>query len=368
LTTFYHRQLRAAVEARYLAGSAAMERHQALAAYFAMQPWLLGPGAWNWRKVDEEVVQREGADDRAGAEQALSDLATALETTPWLQATDPDGIDLLVDALDDRLWLGGYWRVGERLFRLQLAARRALGDRDSEGAALNNLAGLAESRGELEAAQTSYEQALAIAREVGDRRGEGAALNNLADLAQSRGELEAAQTSYEQALAVLREVGDRRGEGTTLNNLGGLALKLGQPPEAVGEYYEQALAIRREVGDRAGEGTTLHNLGILAAYRGHPRKAREYFEQALAIRREVGDRAGEGITLEVLGGIADRVDDYEQAVRYTEQAVAIFEEIGAEEDAHSARRHLAGQVERRDRDAGTPPGGTQRRRWWPFGR
>jgi hypothetical protein len=76
---FYHRQLRLAVEARYLTGAAEAERRQALAAYFATQSWQLGPYKWNWRKVRELVTQQEQAGDRLGAEETLADLATMLE-------------------------------------------------------------------------------------------------------------------------------------------------------------------------------------------------------------------------------------------------------------------------------------------------
>jgi tetratricopeptide (TPR) repeat protein len=87
---------------------------------------------------------------------------------------------------------------------------------------------------------------LAIRRAVGDRAGEGTTLNNLGRLADDLGRKEEAARYYEQALAIRREVGDRAGEGTTLNNLGSLADALGRPEEAA-RYYEQALAIFDEI-------------------------------------------------------------------------------------------------------------------------
>jgi tetratricopeptide (TPR) repeat protein len=380
LVTFFHRQLREVVEARYLAGAAGVERHRALAAYFAGQPWLLGPKQWNWRKANEEVGQREGADDRSGAEQALEDLAAELEATPSLPADDPVGIVTLVYTLLDRLGTGSYWRVGERLHQQQLVAWRALSDRSGEGTTLSNLGWFAHHLGQMKEARRYYEQALTIEREVGDRRGEAITLHNLGQLASDLGQMEEAQRYYEQALAIFEEVGDRRSEGITLGNLGQLASDLGQPEEArhyydqslaikrqVGDlsdeavalnslgtlayaleqpeearrYYERAVAIAREVGDRAGEGTMLHNLGALAKHLGQPEEARRYYEQALAIEREVGDRGGEGITLGNLATLADDVGLLEEARRYYEQALAIFEEVGVEEDARSVRANLA---------------------------
>lgn len=84
LITFYHRQLHAVVRARYLAGSElasppALARHQALATYFADQPWQLGPQVWNWRKLRELVTQQEQSGYWDRAEQTLADLASELE-------------------------------------------------------------------------------------------------------------------------------------------------------------------------------------------------------------------------------------------------------------------------------------------------
>jgi tetratricopeptide (TPR) repeat protein len=367
LFTFYHRQLRAAVEARYLAGADRAVRHQALADYFAGQPWRLGPAQWNWRKAVELVAQQEGAGSRTAAEQVLARLADELEQAPAIQADDPVGIARLIDALRDQIFTGGYWRVGERLYALQLAAVRArgdtagegrtltrlgasardlgrpeeaahylgqalalareVGDRAGEATTLNTLGNMAGGLSRWEEAARYYEQALAIFREVGDRAGEGNALSNLGTPAAGLGRREEAVRYREQALALAREVGDRAGEGITLNNLGTLADSLGRPEQAA-RYYEQALVITREVGNRGAEGTILSNLGNLVYTRGRPEEAVRYYEQALAIRREVGDRAGEGITLNNLGLVVNNLGRYEEAVRYYEQALPIIAEVG----------------------------------------
>jgi tetratricopeptide (TPR) repeat protein len=198
LLTFYHQQLRAAVEARYLAGPGRVERHRALADYFVEQPWQFGPGQWNWRKVDEVVTQQERAEDRAGAEQLLSDFAAELEHTSGIPADDPQGISALVEALQDRLSTGSYWSIGERFYLLQLAARRAVGNRAGEGETLSNLGTMASFQGRHAEATGYYEQALAIRREIGDRAGEGVTLDNLAAVEQALGQRDAAARQYQE--------------------------------------------------------------------------------------------------------------------------------------------------------------------------
>ena len=359
LYTFYHQQLRQAVEARYLVGDEGTERHRALAHYFGAQPWRLAPTRWNWRKVRELVTQCEGADDRAAAEQALTQVANERDRQPSIEAVEPEKTIALIDALKDHLETGGYWRVGQRLLEWALAIHLEVGDRAGEAVTLNNLGLLVDHLGRTQEAARYYEQALAIFRELGAPTGEATTLHNLGTLARP----DQAARYYEQALAIRRAVGNRAGEAGSLNALGVLARQQGRPDKAA-QYYKQALDIFREVGEQAGEAATLHNLGGLAEDdanvthrlgrqahdRGQPEEAARYFdealairrhamrfyEEAMAIRRKVGDRPGEGTTLNSLGALAHDVGLLkephdvrllEEAKRYYEQALAIFHEV-----------------------------------------
>lgn len=327
LYTFYHRQLEAAVERRYLTGAERVERHRTLANYFAGQPWHLGPRHWNWRKVRELVPQLALAQDREAAEQVLSGLADELEQMPIAQTDDPEGVAAFIDALKHAIVIGGYWRAGYRLLSVQLAARRARGDRSGQVMTLNYLGRLARDLGWPDEAARHYQEALAIAREVSDRVGEGRALNNLGGLAQDAGQLQEAEHYKQQALAIAREVGNRSAESATLNDLGSLARRRDRPQEAA-RYFQQSLAIAREMGDRFGEGITLHNLGELARTLHQLQEAEHILQRALAIRRGLDDRHGEAATLNSLGAVAEERGQFEEALRYYNEAVAIQHEIG----------------------------------------
>ncbi|HEV7129074.1 MAG TPA: AAA family ATPase [Ktedonobacterales bacterium] len=184
LASFYHQQLRAAVEARYLAGSAADAYHQALVGYFAEQPWQLGPRTWNWRKIRELLLQQEATGDRAGAEQTLSALVGTLQQAAS-DMDDHEGIttvDSIIAAVQDRIITGGYWRLGMDMFTLQLAIAREVGDRAMEGTTLNNLGALANNLGRTEEAARYYEQALVIHEEIGAVDKARVVRENLAEL------------------------------------------------------------------------------------------------------------------------------------------------------------------------------------------
>jgi tetratricopeptide (TPR) repeat protein len=327
LLTFYHGQLRAAVEARYLSGPARAERHHALATYFDSQPWRFGVRQWNWRKVRELVTQWEGAGDRVAAEQALNGLADAMAPSTDTQAHDAAGVIAVMGNLRDQVETSGYWLVGRRLYAQELAAVRAVGDRAAEGEALGNMGLLADHLGHPDEAAHEYTQALTLLREVGNRAGEGSTLNNLGTLAIARGQFQEAGPYFEEALAIRREVGDRAGEGSTLGNLGQLMNLLGRRDEAW-PYFEEALAIGREVGDRAGEAVTLNNSGQLAYHLGRAKEAAAYFAQALDLLREVGDRPGEALALNNLGSLAGRLGQWHEAAQDFEQALTILREVG----------------------------------------
>jgi tetratricopeptide (TPR) repeat protein len=325
LMTFYHGQLRAAVEARYLDGTERPARHQALADYFGGQPWRLGPDQWNWRKVREVVSQWEGAGDRVAAEQALGSLADTM-ASPDAQAQDAAGTVAVMTSFRDHLETGGYWQVGLRLYAQELAAVRKMGNRAVEGETLANMGLLSFHLGHPEESAREYGEAIVLLREAGNRAGEGSTLNNLGTLAFGQGRSEEAISYLQRALTIRREVDDRAGEGSTLNNLGQVVDLMGQRDAAAG-YYAQALAIQREVGDRAGEAVTLNNLGQLAYQLGRAEETANYFQQALVVLREVGDRPGEAQALSNLGSLEGRLGQWDKAQAHFEEALAIQREV-----------------------------------------
>jgi tetratricopeptide (TPR) repeat protein len=207
------------------------------------------------------------------------------------------------------------------------AAAREIGDRDGEGAALNNLGIAYWNLGETRRAIELYDQRLVIAREIGDQRGEGQALGNLGITYADLGETRRAIEHFEQCLLIMREIGDPRREGQTLGNLGVAYAALGETCRAI-ECHEQRLVIARELGDRRGEGIALGNLGLAYAALREARRAIEYHEQDLIIAREIGDRRGEGSTLGNLGLAYAALGETHRAIEYHKQDIMIAQDIG----------------------------------------
>ena len=90
------------------------------------------------------------------------------------------------------------------------------------------------------------ERSLALSREIGDRRSEGFALQCLADLSAEEGDAAAAERRFAEALALRREIGQRDGEAETLVARGAHLARQGREAEARADL-DAALALAREL-------------------------------------------------------------------------------------------------------------------------
>ncbi|MFB7596742.1 tetratricopeptide repeat protein, partial [Streptomyces sp. NPDC056160] len=146
--------------------------------------------------------------------------------------------------------------------------------------------------GDLSRAIDAHVQALAVFRELGDRNSEGQALNNLALALRQARRFEEAIDAHVQALAVFRELGDRNSEGQALNNLGTMLSEVGRRQEAL-ETAAEAVEIRRRLAaDNAAAyepdlAMSLNNLGTMLSEVGRRQEALETAAEAVEIRRRL---------------------------------------------------------------------------------
>ena len=99
-----------------------------------------------------------------------------------------------------------------------------------------------------------YEQAVAIQQEIGNRQGEGATLNNISQIYQAKGDYDTALRYLEQSLGIVQEIGDIAGLATTLNNMGAMLFEQERFEEAI-PLLVQAYQIRQQIGSPDAEGT-----------------------------------------------------------------------------------------------------------------
>lgn len=126
---------------------------------------------------------------------------------------------------------------------------------------LGNLGYLNQIEGQMDTAESNFQDALQIHRKTKNRRFEGLVLSNLGSLYATRENWEEAQESFHSALHLLREIGDVHFEGYVLGELGIVEATSGQI-EAGLAHMAQAEVLTRQVNDQV-------ELGLLFCKRAH---------------------------------------------------------------------------------------------------
>jgi tetratricopeptide (TPR) repeat protein len=213
----------------------------------------------------------------------------------------------LVDALRGHCRLGRL-PEGAELARLALEAAEAAGDLDARAAAHNNLAATHAVRHDFAPAIAHFRTARRLFRALGSRRGEIAALENLANLALTTGDV----TGAAAALAATVPLGHTPGH-PGLQHQGVLHEYRGRLDEAI-EVQQQALTAHRSA-------CALLLLARATARAGRYEAARPTAEAALAEARRCGDSCTETHAHALLALIHAGTGDLERAVPAAEAAV-----------------------------------------------
>lgn len=193
-------------------------------------------------------------------------------------------------------WLGVTYRKLNDLNRAELyiqrslKASRELGNKSNEAADLNNLALVAESRGDPERALQLYHESLSMQ----PKAEQPATLGNIAVIHSQRKEYKQAIKLLRQAIDIDRRNGDAHSTAVHQINLGTILRETKQYPAAEKELLAGLNAIRL-VGDKGWEVEACVNLGWLAIAKDNPQRnvneARQWFEKAEGLYREIGDTA-----------------------------------------------------------------------------
>jgi predicted ATPase/DNA-binding SARP family transcriptional activator len=241
-----------------------------------------------------------------------------------------------------RFWsVRGHWAEGERWLNQALAHPDAPSlPLALRARALNASAGFARWQGNLDRAQTLFEESLALRRQVGDLARISDTLHNLGYLALGRGDYARAQTLYEESLALCRHLGDTLGIADELHHLGLVAQENGDLGEAQ-TRYEESLVLRRPLGDERGIAITLHNLANIAHCQGDLALSQNWHEESLTVRRQIGDLQGIAGSLNSLGMLRLRLEDNAGADELLGESLALCGQLGDRPGGVAALEGLA---------------------------
>jgi hypothetical protein len=149
------------------------------------------------------------------------------------------------------------------------------------------MAGVLETRGDLDGAMRLYEQSLASDESLGDVRGKSATLHQMAGVLETRGDLDGAMRLYEQSLAIQESLGDVRGKSATLHQMAGVLETRGDLDGAM-RLYEQSLAIKESLGDVRGKSATLVMMAQIQFARGDHETALRNARESLRLLQAMG--------------------------------------------------------------------------------
>ncbi|HZI37255.1 MAG TPA: tetratricopeptide repeat protein, partial [Acidimicrobiia bacterium] len=245
----------------------------------------------------------------------------------------------------NELWLrlaGALWRFWELRFHLGEGRSWLEGalaaDRGAPPAvrarALNGLANLTWSQGDLVQGAAYQEEALVLFRVAGDRLGTAWALNDLANIVDEQGDYPRAVALYEESLSLSREIGADWEAACTLHNLG-LMADHSENSDRAADLFDEALPIWERLGDEVARARSLDAAATVARRRGDLDRALALGEQSLALRRRFGDRNGVAVSLGNLGWTMLERGEGRRAATFFYEALPLQLEAGN-------RRGLAG--------------------------
>jgi CHAT domain-containing protein/Tfp pilus assembly protein PilF len=264
--------------------------------------------------------------------QATEKLLTALE-----EARGAEDQELQALALT-HLGLTEYelrrYAEAENWYLQAIAVWQALGDKQGEGRATNNLGAVFSRQSALHKAKPLYEQALACWRESGDFNGQGRATFNIGTIHQQSGERQQALDWYEAAIGMYQQGGAREPIAGVWNTIGLLYFEMGETQRAL-DFYARVLSFFRAAVERNPDvnreteiSRVLNDLGEVYASMGREKEAEalSHFTQALAIREKTGDKYEAAMTLANLGLFhasagrdGEARDCYERALAYARE-------------------------------------------------
>lgn len=179
-----------------------------------------------------------------------------------------------------------------------LAYFRKAGDGVQLMVCLKGLGNASRFLGQEEEAIRYSREELELTRAMGNRNEEGMALNNLALSINPLGQFEEAENLRRQCLALCRELDDYSGISSSLINLGVVLFNQHKFQEAKPLLYE-AIEITGRLNHTRNKAATLGNLGGILMQEGHYEEALKLFMQGLEIHRNTGYRFGTAIALDV---------------------------------------------------------------------
>ncbi|KPJ49779.1 MAG: hypothetical protein AMJ41_02340, partial [candidate division Zixibacteria bacterium DG_27] len=214
-------------------------------------------------------------------------------------------------------------------FQKLLGYSKQVGEKRSEGQALNLLAEISWLRGDYPPALKLCSAALELAEDLNESSLRALALYGLGEIERRRGHFDVALERLGNALELFERMKEESSQARTLNNIGISYWSKGELKEAL-KAFQEAMEIRRSLGDQPGVATALNNIGLIHSVIGPAPKALKSFTEADEIFKQIGDTRSRCYCLGNVGFILRTGADYSAALNVYLEALAVLEKIGDE--------------------------------------
>ncbi len=268
-------------------------------------------------KVEQLMTQWNGAYIRYQQALALSEQSDDQLAQAWCQLDLGELFRLQGQYSESFVWLD----KARSKFEM-------LGDLAGLGQVLHLEGTLAAQQGNLELAQTHYEESLTLRQQLKDQPKIADLLNNMGIVARYRGDYETAAILQKEALDLRYKLADKWAIALSLNNLGNVYLDQGNFFLAQTQL-EVAVQVQRQLGDKYMLANFLHSLANVNRDQGDYHKAYAHYKESLIILWELGDRWLLANLLEDMGGLAALLGQAKRALQLPEAAAALRELINS---------------------------------------
>jgi tetratricopeptide (TPR) repeat protein len=191
---------------------------------------------------------------------------------------------------------------------------------------LQALSALCKIRGEIAQAIVYAEESANISNLFADHRTEAHALNVLADIQESQGEVDESFQLREKILQLCEQSSYLYGKAVTLHNMAKMIAQQGDMDRAL-NLWNQSLEIKEQIGDVKGKAATLTQIAGMIAQQGNMDRALSLWNQSLEIEEWIGDVQGKATTLFIMADTLATRGDFDTAIAYLKESLALLQQM-----------------------------------------
>ena len=167
------------------------------------------------------------------------------------------------------------------------------------------------------------------------------ALNNIAVVYMTNGEIVKCLDYLEQSLVIVQTTGDKYQIATALNNIGYVLNDQGNITKAL-DYYHQSLDISKEINDKTGVATLLNNIASIYKEQKDLKRALDYYQRSLPMFQSENKLQSISGVYNSIGAVVEKQGNKKLAMQYYLKSLEIAKKIKNKRNLSNAYSSLAG--------------------------